>query len=124
MDVPVQTTSQKKVSLLPFPFVTDIVHWPPFLKAAVEYIRETYPDPKNNEKAQALIAFIFAVSGHQVQDAAWHSIGLLMGFIDEVANVDCHDNFQNAHEILDWGGDAIFGKRFSGQSGASDWAFV
>jgi hypothetical protein len=100
------------------------VHWPPFLKAAVEYIRETYPNPEKNEKAQALIAFLFAVSGHQVQDAAWHSIGLLMGFIDEVAKVDCHDSFQNAHDILDWGGDSIFGKRFSGINGASDWAFV
>lgn len=101
-----------------------IVHWPPFLKAAVEYVRDTYPNPESNEKAQALIAFLFAVSGHQVQDAAWHSIGLLMGFIDEVAKVDCHSNFQNAHDVLDWGGDAIFGKRFSGLNGASDWAFV
>ena len=90
----------------------------------MEYIRETYPHPENSEKAQALIAFIFAVSGHQVQDAAWHSIGLLMGFIDEVAKVDCKGSYQAAHEILDWGGDAIFGKRFGGQKGSSDWAFV
>ena len=100
------------------------MHWPPFLKAAVEYIRETYPHPETNEKAQALIAFIFAVSGHQVQDAAWHSIGLLMGFIDEVAQVDCRGSYGAAHDILDWGGDAIFGKRFSRHKGAVDWAFV
>jgi glycosylphosphatidylinositol phospholipase D len=100
------------------------VHWPPFLKAAVEHIREKYPNPENDEKAQALVAFIFAVAGHQVQDAAWHSIGLLMGIMDEVAKVDCHDDFAAAHMALDWGGDAIFGKRFSRIKGASDWAFV
>ena len=100
------------------------MHWPPFLKAAVEHIRETYPNPENTEKAQALIAFIFGVAGHQVQDAAWHSIGLLMGIMDEVAKVDCHGDFDVAHMTLDWGGDAIFGKRFSGIKGASDWAFV
>jgi Zinc dependent phospholipase C len=100
------------------------VHWPPFLKAAVEHIRETYPDPKTNEQAQSLVAFIFAVSGHQVQDAAWHSIGLLMGFMDEVAKVDRHGDFSSAHEILDWGGDAILAKRFSAHKGSADWAFV
>jgi glycosylphosphatidylinositol phospholipase D len=100
------------------------VHWPPFLKAAVEYVREEYPHPETSEKAQALIAFLFAVAGHQVQDAAWHSIGLLMGFIDEVAKVDCDGSYSSAHEILDWGGDAIFAKRFSGIKGSSDWAFV
>jgi len=100
------------------------VHWPPFLKAAVEYIRETYPDPENNERAQALIAFIFAVSGHQVQDAAWHSIGLLMGFIDEIANVDSHGDYKVAHKILDWGGDAILAKRLNARKESSGWVFV
>jgi glycosylphosphatidylinositol phospholipase D len=99
------------------------VHWPPFLKAGVEYLRDTYPN-YDDEKAQALAAFLIAVSGHQVQDAAWHSIGLLMGFIDEVAKVDCKNSFANAHETLDWGGDTIFGKRFTGHPGSSDWAFV
>lgn len=101
-----------------------IVHWPPFLKAAVQHIRETYPNPENDEKAQSLIAFIFAVSAHQVQDAAWHSIGLLMGFMMDVHVVDCHLDFECAHTTLDWGGDAIFSKRYSGLKGASDWAFV
>jgi hypothetical protein len=100
------------------------VHWPPFLKAAVEHIRESYPTPNTNEQAQSLIAFIFAVSGHQVQDAAWHSIGLLMGFMDEVSKVDRHGNFASAHEILDWGGDAILAKRFNALKGSGDWAFV
>ena len=101
------------------------VHWPPFLKAAVEYVRETYPDPQNNPHVQTLIAFLFAVTGHQVQDAAWHSIGLLMGFIDEVAQVDCKNSFSDAHQICDWGGDAIFSKRFkSGGKGEGNWAFV
>lgn len=100
------------------------MHWPPFLKAAVEYLRETYPHPEESEKAQALIAFLFAVAGHQVQDAAWHSIGLLMGFIDEVAKVDRKGDYNSAHEILDWGGDAIFATRYNGIKGSSDWAFV
>jgi Zinc dependent phospholipase C len=103
---------------------SNVVHWPPFLKAAVEHIRDTYPNPETNEKAQSLIAFIFAVSGHQVQDAAWHSIGLLMGFIDEVAKVDCKGSFGAAHETLDWGGDSILAKRYSGKKGSLDWAFV
>ena len=90
----------------------------------MEYVRETYPDPQNNEKAQTLIAFLFAVSGHQVQDAAWHSIGLLMGFIDEVAKVDCNGSFSMAHETLDWGGDAIFAKRYQGRKGSADWVYV
>jgi len=101
------------------------VHWPPFLRAAVEYVRETYPDPQNNPQVQTLIAFLFAVTGHQVQDAAWHSIGLLMGFIDEVAQVDCKSSFSDAHQICDWGGDAIFSKRFKGGGkGEGNWAFV
>jgi hypothetical protein len=101
------------------------VHWPPFLAAAVEYVRETYPDPQNNPQVQTLIAFLFAVTGHQVQDAAWHSIGLLMGFIDEVAKVDCKDNVYDAHQACDWGGDCIFSKRFAGgHKGEGHWAFV
>jgi len=115
---------QKQVDSPPWGPDADLVHWPPFLKAAVEYIREKYPHPETSEQAQALIAFIFAVAGHQVQDAAWHSIGLLMGYIDEVARVDCHGSFQVAHETLDWGGDAILGKRFSALKGSADWAFV
>jgi Zinc dependent phospholipase C len=113
-----------EASILFFLTHLTIVHWPPFLKAAVEYIQDTYPNPENDDKAQALIAFIFAVSGHQVQDAAWHSIGLLMGFIDEVAKVDCQNNYRAAHEILDWGGDAIFSTRFKAQKGSGDWVYV
>jgi hypothetical protein len=93
------------------------------LKAGVEYLRETYPD-YTNERAHSLAAFLIAVSGHQVQDAAWHSIGLLMGFIDEVAKIDCKESFAAAHETLDWGGDTLFGRRFGGHQGSSDWAFV
>src|SRR5579859_6903461 len=113
-----------EASTPPFLAMLTQVHWPPFLKAAMEYVGDTYPHPEESEKAQSLIAFVFAVAGHQVQDAAWHSIGLLMGFIDEVAKVDCHGDFGLAHETLDWGGDAIFGKRFSGIKGSADWAFV
>lgn len=99
------------------------MHWPPFLKAGVEYLRETFPD-YTSERAQSLAAFLIAVSGHQVQDAAWHSIGLLMGFIDEVSKIDCKESFPAAHETLDWGGDTLFGKRFDGHEGSSNWAFV
>ena len=99
------------------------MHWPPFLKAAVEHVREKYPNPSTNSNAQALIAFLFGVAGHQVQDAAWHSIGLLMGLIEEVSKVECVPG-QSAHETLDWGGDTIFGKRYRGMKGAADWAFV
>ena len=99
------------------------MHWPPFLKAGVEYLRETYPD-YNDERAQRLAAFLLAVSGHQVQDAAWHSIGLLMGFIEEVAKIDCKDSYGAAHETLDWGGDTIFAKRFTGHDSSGNWAFV
>ena len=114
--------AEKSISISRTPLI--IVHWPPFLKAAVQHIRETYPNPETDEKAQSLIAFIFAVSAHQVQDAAWHSIGLLMGFMMDVHVVDCHLDYECAHTTLDWGGDAIFSKRYSGLKGASDWAFV
>lgn len=100
------------------------MHWPPFLKAAVDYIHETYPDPESNPRARALISFIFAVCGHQLQDAAWHSIGLLMGLIDEVAQVDFKGDYGAAHHTLDWGGDAILGKRYSGHTSSSDWAYA
>jgi len=119
----VQTISLKQVLVVSWKACSLIVHWPPFLKAGVEYLRETYPDYKS-EKAQSLAAFLIGVSGHQVQDAAWHSIGLLMGFIEEVAKVDCKESYPAAHNILDWGGDGILGKRFSGHSGSSDWAYV
>lgn len=128
MAVQAMTISQKQVrptdSRQEYHMLTRyLVHWPPFLKAAVEHVRETYPNPATNSKAQALIAFLFGVAGHQVQDAAWHSIGLLMGFIDEVSKVECA-SYGFAHETLDWGGETVLGKRYTGMKGAVDWAFV
>lgn len=80
-------------------------HWPPFLKAAVEYCNQTYTS--KGLKNEALKAFIYGVFTHQVSDVAWHSLQSYQGLMRMIAEVEFDGNFQNAHNFLDTNGDFI-----------------
>ncbi|CDS05661.1 hypothetical protein LRAMOSA08189 [Lichtheimia ramosa] len=80
-----------------------IAHWAPFIRAAVEYIQETY-DRKDDPHVEGLISFIFAVMAHDVADVRWHSLQGLTGyFIDAMARMDFHGEYSKAHTVADTG---------------------
>ncbi|OZJ04689.1 hypothetical protein BZG36_02553 [Bifiguratus adelaidae] len=83
-------------------------HWPPFVQAAVQHVRETYPQPWESEEAKGLIAFVFALTSHGIADIAWHSLTWLTdGFIQAMSHYDFHDDFAAAHGVADTGGDFV-----------------
>ncbi|KAI9670425.1 MAG: hypothetical protein M1829_004748 [Trizodia sp. TS-e1964] len=94
----------------------EIAHWPPFIKAAVEYIQETYPIWSD---AVSLIAFLFGITAHDSADATWHSLHLQSGLLDLLAAADFGGNVGDAHTALDTGGDFVFATRW--QETGSAW---
>lgn len=104
--------------------VSELAHWPPFLKASVEYVREKYPNPKQSLSAQKLLVFLFAVVAHQSADTSWHSLGLLQGFLREVAAYDFGFNYEEAHKVLDPGGDVLMAARMQIEENGYDWISV
>ncbi|OBZ87519.1 Phosphatidylinositol-glycan-specific phospholipase D [Choanephora cucurbitarum] len=81
-------------------------HWPSFIKEAVNYIRDTYPVEQfhTSQHVKGLISFVFAIMSHGVADVKWHSLnGLSDYFISAMANVDFHENYQEAHTAADAG---------------------
>ncbi|GAV29593.1 hypothetical protein PMKS-003094 [Pichia membranifaciens] len=80
-------------------------HWPPFLKAAVEYHVEHYALKGLENKS--LKAFIYGVFTHQVADVSWHSLHSYQGLMRMIAEVEFDGNFQTAHDYLDTNGDFI-----------------
>ncbi|OAD66737.1 hypothetical protein PHYBLDRAFT_183810 [Phycomyces blakesleeanus NRRL 1555(-)] len=80
-------------------------HWPPFIKSAVEYVRESYPRSEWTEPhVQGLIAFVFSIMSHGVADVKWHSLGGLEEyFIHAMAQNDFYGNIDEAHKAADTG---------------------
>ncbi|KAI9317430.1 hypothetical protein BX666DRAFT_2026717 [Dichotomocladium elegans] len=81
-------------------------HWAPFIRASVEYIKETYPNPRStdNPHVEGLVSFLFAVMSHDVADVRWHSLrGLENYFIDAMAQMNFHGSFSKAHRAADTG---------------------
>ncbi|KAI9016347.1 hypothetical protein CLU79DRAFT_837638 [Phycomyces nitens] len=80
-------------------------HWPPFIKSAVDYVRETYPRSEWTEPhVQGLIAFVFSIMSHGVADVKWHSLGGLEDyFIHAMAHNDFYGDIEEAHKAADTG---------------------
>ncbi|ORZ09288.1 hypothetical protein BCR42DRAFT_424118 [Absidia repens] len=79
-------------------------HWAPFIKTAIRYVRETYPQPWTDTHVQGLVVFIFAIMSHDVADVKWHSLnGLDNYFVKVMAEMEFDGNYQKAHTVADTG---------------------
>ncbi|CAF4909925.1 unnamed protein product [Rotaria sp. Silwood1] len=91
--------------------VAEDTHWYPFMKIAIEYLREHHPPPlqPNDDDGQKLLVFLLAIASHQIADAAWHGnlTGCPNGFIDATAWESFNDNEDAAHSSDDTGGDCV-----------------
>lgn len=105
----------------------EAAHWPPFLVASVEHIVSKYGflndtisrSAEEQAHLQGLIAFVFAVAGHQTADATWHAIRLPSGFLAALAGVDFGGDVAKAHRVLDFGGDFMLATRLARMEGSS-----
>ncbi|XP_060608003.1 phosphatidylinositol-glycan-specific phospholipase D-like isoform X2 [Ruditapes philippinarum] len=86
--------------------VSEDTHWAPFLNASVNYINAKYPQPWD-EATEKLVVFIFGIVSHQVADILWHSLGIDQGFLQAMANINFHGQFDLAHPVGDFGGDIL-----------------
>ncbi|CAF0893276.1 unnamed protein product [Rotaria sp. Silwood1] len=91
--------------------VAEDTHWYPFMKIAIEYMRDRYPPPlqPDNVDGQKLLVFLLGVASHQIVDAVWHGnlTGCPNGFIDATAWESFNDNQEMAHSSDDTGGDSV-----------------
>jgi len=85
-------------------------HWTPFQIAAANYIRDTYPSPRN-ESGDKLVVFMLGVVSHYIADMIWHGLSTIPtgeGFIRQlgIANFNCSgDLCDSAHGAADTGGE-------------------
>ncbi|KAM4688962.1 phosphatidylinositol-glycan-specific phospholipase D [Discoglossus pictus] len=86
--------------------VSEDSHWTPFLKASINYVRNVYPQPWN-ENAEKLVAFIFGITSHMVSDVSWHSLGIDQGFLRTMGEIDFHGSYTKAHQAGDFGADVL-----------------
>ncbi|KAL1922927.1 uncharacterized protein VTP21DRAFT_9303 [Calcarisporiella thermophila] len=87
----------------------EYAHWPNFTHAAVDYIREKYPQPYD-DYAKGLVAFVFGIVAHQVADANWHSIDQSDGLIRVMADLNFLGDYPSAHLAADLGGEFLLGR--------------
>eukprot|EP01137_Pigoraptor_chileana_P012005 Opistho-2@63761 len=82
-------------------------HWTPFLKAAAEYVHETYPQPWD-EATEKLVVFLLGLVSHQVADISWHSLGIDQGLLTSMGGTNFHgDGLGRAQAVGDRLDDAI-----------------
>lgn len=71
-------------------------HWTPFQIASVNYIRETYPDWRTEDRLQdgpGLVAFTMGVTSHYIADINWHGLEVIPegeGLIRTMGYADFH----------------------------------
>ncbi|EPS44071.1 hypothetical protein H072_1927 [Dactylellina haptotyla CBS 200.50] len=68
-----------------------------------------------------LLTFIFSVSLHASSDATWHSLKMYNGFIRMVAGLDFAASYNDAHSLVDTGGDIILAHRQDGIPDSKNW---
>ncbi|KAI9490285.1 hypothetical protein BDB00DRAFT_560866 [Zychaea mexicana] len=81
-------------------------HWAPFIRTAIDYVKETYPAPRTSgdPHVEGLVSFIFAIMSHDVADVRWHSLqGLKDYFIEAMAHMDFGGDYSKAHTAADTG---------------------
>lgn len=86
------------------------------------YLNETLSrSAEEQDHLRGLIAFIFAVAGHQTADATWHAIRLPSGFLAALAGVDFGGDVARAHRVLDFGADFVLAARLARMNGSRGW---
>ncbi|CAG8515726.1 25083_t:CDS:10 [Dentiscutata erythropus] len=88
--------------------LSEIAHWPPFIKAATDHIREKYGSEswEQDEVAQGVISFLYAIVSHGIADGSFHSLGGIHdGFIATMAEVNFKQDIEAAHSAADMGGE-------------------
>ncbi|KAK9476682.1 zinc dependent phospholipase C-domain-containing protein [Lipomyces japonicus] len=98
----------------------ELAHWPPFLKVAVEYYRDTY-QTFDNPDGLGLRSFLFGVLTHQVSDVSWHSLGVDQGLLMAMARREFARDYNSAHNVLDTGGDIVIMQRLLRTSPDLSW---
>ncbi|ORX45473.1 hypothetical protein DM01DRAFT_1339982 [Hesseltinella vesiculosa] len=87
-------------------------HWAPFIKASLEYIRDTYPRPWTDDHVKGLVAFVLGILSHDIADVEWHSLnGLPNYFMQVMASMDFGGDIAKAHKVADTGGEAVLRHR-------------
>ena len=88
-----------------YPGESEAAHWDPFIRAAANYLHETYPPPWDEETEKSAV-FLLGVMSHQVADDSWHTQGR-EGFLKVMGHQDFHGSFDEAHMVGDFGGDVL-----------------
>ncbi|CAO3622483.1 unnamed protein product [Cunninghamella blakesleeana] len=84
------------------------VHWAPFIKTAINYLRDTYPQPWTEQHIKGVVVFIFSIMSHDIADVKWHSLNNLENyFIQAMAQLDFDGDFQTAHTVADTGAEFV-----------------
>lgn len=94
--------------------VSETIHWPPFLKAAVTYHRGKYP--ATSREGGELKAFLYGVFTHQIMDSSWHSINLEEGLLTYIAQTEFGGDAERAHQYIDTAGDFLLLRKLSDRS--------
>ena len=83
----------------------------PFVKTAIEYMRDRYPPPlqADNIQGQKFLVFLLGLASHQMADVVWHGrlTGCPNGFIDATAWESFNGDEEKAHSSVDPGGDSV-----------------
>ncbi|CAF3587350.1 unnamed protein product [Adineta steineri] len=91
--------------------IAEDTHWYPFMKVAIEYMRDRYPPPlqADNIQGQKFLTFLLGTASHQIADAVWHGslTGCPNGFIDATAWESFDGDKGKAHSSVDPGGDSV-----------------
>ncbi len=85
---------------------SEAAHWDPFIEAAADYLRTTYPKPWDLA-TEKLAVFLLGIMCHSAADMYWHSLGVSQGFLEAMAAQDFFGNFSQAHTHGDVGGDVV-----------------
>ncbi|XP_061167828.1 phosphatidylinositol-glycan-specific phospholipase D-like [Saccostrea echinata] len=89
-----------------YSFVSDVTKSSTFLNVTVQYILQKYPKPWNSE-TKKLVAFLYGVMSHQVADYLWYGEDLQKGFLNMMATLNFHGNFQEAAFFAELGSDVV-----------------
>eukprot|EP00455_Lapot_gusevi_P002054 TRINITY_DN1079_c0_g1_i3.p1 TRINITY_DN1079_c0_g1~~TRINITY_DN1079_c0_g1_i3.p1 ORF type:complete len:912 (+),score=356.28 TRINITY_DN1079_c0_g1_i3:1157-3892(+) len=112
--------------------VGEYTHWEPFQKVAVEYIREKYPQPWD-EETEKLVVFLLGVNSHYLADINWHGLGeawprwstpTAHGMIRIMGGVNfgCNGTLcDDAHSVADTGGEFVVGAEMNLAFETSEW---
>ncbi|XP_013399325.1 phosphatidylinositol-glycan-specific phospholipase D isoform X2 [Lingula anatina] len=86
--------------------ISEDTHWAPFLNVTINYIRQKYPYPWDQD-TEKLIVFMLGFVSHQIADITWHSLGIDQGFLETMGKIDFHGSYGDAHNVGDFGGDIL-----------------